>query len=335
MNFCAYTGYLNPAEHPNYSYFDLAFPAFLFADACFVLFWLIVKWKLVLLPLLGMLLCAHSVRTYFPINIPHEVPDGAIKILSYNVMNFGGGPMDKTDLKDNPIVDYILNSDADIVCIQEGTVVGHEQLVAILSKKYPYIQQGAADGCHYNVCISKHPIIEAKNIPYESKTNKSYAYTVVIGEDTLLVVNNHFESYKLKDGDKKDYKDIIMHPKDDSNKEKYGSLIHKLIAANEVRGPQADRVAEYIDSIPCKYKIACGDFNDSPLSYTHRRMTRTLNDAYTRSGFGPGISFHTDGMFFRIDNILVSDNIETYQTKVDNSIDKSDHYPIVSYLILK
>ena len=335
MNFCAHSAYLHPTYHPTISYFGLAFPAFLVMNLCFVIFWALVKRRCVLIPLIGMCLCPVSIRTYFPINYRPAPPDGAIKFLSYNVMNFGGKPMADLDYESNPISEYILNSGADIVCIQEGIVTGLKNFKDALSETYPYIQEGAEDGCHYNVCISKFPIVDSQEVHYESKTNKSYAYKILIGEDTVLVVNNHFESYHLHDEDRANYKDIIRHPKNDSTVIKYDSLVHKLELRNSVRGLQADRVAEYMDSVPCKYKIACGDFNDPSLSYTHHRMTRTLNDAFTRSGMGPGTSYNQSGMYFRIDNILVSPSIATYRTKVDNSISESDHYPILSYLILK
>lgn len=335
MNFCAYTAYLHPTYHPNLSYFGLAFPVFLAANVAMLIVWLIRKSKWMFLPLVGMLLCAYSVRTFFPINYRPEPPVGSIKFMSYNVANFGGAPMAKMEYDQNPIVRYMLNSDADIICIQEGNVAGQSKIVDVLRKTYPYIQSGSQDGCHFNACISKYPIISAEEIHYESKTNKSYAYKLLIDEDTVLVVNNHFESYQLHTEDRNDYKQIIMHPKNDSTMLRFDSLTHKLIAKNKIRGLQVDRVAEYIDSVQCKYTIACGDFNDPSLSYTHHRLTRTLNDAFTRSGFGIGYSFNRSGMYFRIDNILVSENIATYKTKVDNSIRESDHYPIISYLFLK
>lgn len=336
MLFCAYTGYLHPARFPEFSYFGLAFPLFLSLNALFILLWLIVEWKMVALPLAGMLLCAKSVFIYTPMNLfEEEAPEGSIKLLSYNVMNFGGKPMANIDYASNPIVSYILSSEADIVCLQEGSVVNLPLLKQVLSSEYPYIQQGAEDGCHYNLCMSKYPILEAENVPFVSKTNRTYAYKILVHDDTLLIVNNHFESYHLHNEDVQDYKDIIKNPKDNKKKGKYLSLTHKLSQANALRGSQADCVAEYIDSVQCKYKVACGDFNDSPLSYTHRRMTRTLRDAYVDNGFGPGISFHMHGMYFRIDNILVNENIATYQTKVDNSIAESDHYPIISHIFLK
>ena len=335
MNFCAYTAYLHPTYHPNFSYFGLAFPVFLAANVLFFFFWLLRKNWLVFLPLVGMLACACSVRTFFPINYRPEAPEGSIKFMSYNVANFGGPPMAKVDYDQNPVVRYMLDSDADIICIQEGNVAGSSKVAEVLSKTYPYIMTGSQDGCHFNACISKYPVLSSEQIHYESKTNRSYAYKLLIDDDTVLVVNNHFESYQLHTEDRDDYKKIIMHPKNDSTILRFDSLTHKLIAKNRIRGLQADRVAEYIDSVKCKYKIACGDFNDPSLSYTHHRMTRTMNDAFTQSGFGIGYSFNRSGMYFRIDNILVNDNIATYKTKVDNSISESDHYPIISYLFFK
>lgn len=334
MNFCAYTSCLHPTYHPNFSYFGLAFPVFLFLDFCFVLFWLVFKWKMVAIPIVGMLCCASSIFTYCPLNFKKSVPEGCIKVMSYNVCYFGKDKSERMNFETNAVAKYILDSGADIVCLQEGKVVGVKDKESAFSRIYPYMQEGVEDA-HVNVCMSKYPIVGAEEINYESKTNRSFAYKILIGKDTVLVVNNHFESYKLQDDDKSEYKNIIKHPRDTSNVNNYRLLTHKLAAVNSIRGLQVDRVAEYVDSVPCKYKIVCGDFNDSPISYTHRRLTRNLTDAYTQSGFGPGISFHESGMFFRIDHILINDNIVSYQSKVDNSISESDHYPIISHLFLK
>ena len=78
--------------------------------------------------------------------------------------------------------------------------------------------------------------------------------------------------------------------------------------------------------------IVCGDFNTSPISYTHRRLTEYLNDAYTRTGNGVGNSYNRSGMYFRIDNILVSPDITPYGAIVDKSIKTSDHYPIFCFI---
>lgn len=334
MNFCAYSTFIHPAHHSRFSYFGLIFPAFLVLNMLFVAFWLCFKKKLALLPLAGFILCAPSIRTYFPLNYRKESPPGAIKFISYNVMNFAGGMEEEGNCTTNPIVRYLLNSDADIICMQEGDFSSLPGLKDSLTSKYPYFVESSGIMGQTNTCVSKFPVLDVQEVCYESTSNRSHAYKLLVGNDTVLVVNNHLESYQLQAEDKANYKEIIVNPKNDSTVVMYGNLMNKLKVKNVVRSLQADRVAEYVDSVPCKYKIVCGDFNDPSLSYTHHRLTRNLNDAFTRSGFGAGISYNRSGMYFRIDNILVSPNIDTYMTKVDNSIDESDHYPIISYLIL-
>ena len=81
--------------------------------------------------------------------------------------------------------------------------------------------------------------------------------------------------------------------------------------------------------------IVCGDFNDSPISYTHRVVGEGLNDAFVESGNGFGISYNQNHFYFRIDNILLSKNLKSYRCTVDNTIKSSDHYPIWCYVAEK
>ena len=335
MNFCAYTSCIPPQEHPGLSYFGLMFPVFLAGNALFLLFWLIVRWRLVLLPAAGMLLCAGSVRAYIPFNCPSVHPEGSIKILSYNVMGFGGSK--KKTWQENPILHYLLESDADIICLQEAQKKLIDNAIDSISELYPY-QHHELHNDNYIVCFSKFPIVSTHSIDYPTKSNRSYAYEMLVGKDTLLVINNHLESYKLSKEDKADYKSIIKnykHPEDNHSETKYHSLTEKISRHDSIRGIQTDSVAAYIARAPHRYIIACGDFNASPISYPHYRLTERLNDAYTCSGNGPGTSYNRSGMYFRIDHILVSPDIEAYEAKVDKSIDQSDHYPIHCFVKLK
>ena len=64
----------------------------------------------------------------------------------------------------------------------------------------------------------------------------------------------------------------------------------------------------------------CGDFNDTPLSYTYRLMSRGLQDAFREKGRG----FYNT---FRIDYVLVSDDFEVLSYEVP-SVEFSDHHPV-------
>lgn len=335
MNFCAHTSCLPPQNYPEWSYWGLMFPVFLVVNVLFVFFWLIFKWKLVLLPLVGMAFCADSVRAYFPINIPSEPPVGSIKVLSYNVMAFGE---DKSlSWNKNPIMKYLLDSRADIICLQEARKTLVDDALDSISSIYPYsYYQLETD--NYIMCFSKFPIESVTKIDYPTTTNHSYAYEMCVGEDTLLVINNHLESYKLSPEDRDDYKSIFQnyrHPEQNNSETKYLGLIGKIAEHDSIRGFQVDSVAAFVARNQGRHIVLCGDMNATPVSYVHHCLTKHLNDAYTRSGNGPGISFYQSHMYFRLDHIFVSPNVKAYSAKVDNTIKYSDHYPISCFVKLE
>lgn len=122
----------------------------------------------------------------------------------------------------------------------------------------------------------------------------------------------------------------------DPQKEKVKSgarlLVRKLAEASAIRAPQADSIAKAIARSKHPYIIVCGDFNDTPISYAHRVISQDMDDAFTQSGCGLGISYNQNKFYFRIDNILVSPNLQSFNCTVDRSIKESDHYPIWCYI---
>lgn len=335
MLFCAYSSWLPPQEHPSLSYLGLMFPVLLVANLFFIPFWLMFKRRLVLLPVAGLLLCAGSIRAYLPVNVPATPPEGCLKVLSYNVMAFGD---EKTfGLETNPILHYLLDSQADIVCLQEGRKNFIDRTIALFDSVYPYNSLELVPD-NYMACFSRHPILSTRKLDYPSRNNSSFVYEILVGGDTLLVVNNHFESYRLSTEDKDNYKSIIVnykHPEENDSETKYLSLAEKLSMHDSIRGIQVDSVAAFVERNQGRPMVVCGDFNASPISYPHHRLTQLLDDAYTRSGNGPGLSYNRSGMYFRLDHILVSPDIKAYGAKVDRSISVSDHYPIACMVKLR
>ncbi len=336
MMVCAYSVYLHPVHYPNWSYLGMLFPIPLFVNACFFLVW-IFKPKYLPVPLVGMCLCMSAIRTLFPINPFQGNPEGrTIKVLSYNVMMFGRSESDEA-WEDNDILRYILDSEADIVCLQEHVHIEDEAVDKLIREKYDYIGICKNDTSS-SVILSRFPVVSSVLIDIPSETNISCAFNLLVGEDTMTVINNHLESYKLNDDDKEKYKEIFRDIRDRSGKEEirenFWLLEEKLAKANQIRAVQADSIDAFVQRCTSKYIISCGDFNDCPISYVHNVMSRHLKDAYTRSGNGLGFSYHRNGMYFRIDNILVSENIRAYHAKVDDSVDRSDHYPIFCTLEL-
>ena len=330
-------GRLNPVDYPSLANLGLGFPILLVFNLVFLVVWCFCRLRSVWLPLLGFILCYGPIRTYSPFNFPEDKPHGSIKVLSYNVFMFSS--WDEPHGAKNPIVDYIVKSKADIVCLQEAQarLDNGDQIYSTLKTHYPYFKLMIKKhpGADYIVLLSKYPVLWQDTIPYGSSSNQSVAYMLDIKGTKTLVVNNHFESNGLSSGDKEGFKTLVKGElKTDEAKKQSVHLIKKLGDVSARRAPQAEAVARFVKKYLDKQipVILCGDFNDSPLSYTHHVISKELNDCYVESGNGPGISYHKSGMYFRIDHIFCSDDFESYGAKVDNSVTTSDHYPIYCWL---
>ena len=297
---CAYSSYINPVAHPVWSCAGLAFPAFLITNVLFFFFWLVVYRRYALVSLLTFFCCFGAICTYIPINLFEKEPPGdAVKVLSYNTMAFEQG---HPNLKDNPnsVLEYLRNSNADIICLQEYILSNRlaKKDVDYALRNYPYKHYYKLTGANGLGCYSRYPILSAHPVEYDSRNNGSVAYTINVSDGARI-------------------------------------LIGKLAEASAIRASQADSIAKLVAGFRGGGVIVCGDFNDSPLSYAHRVIGKELDDAFVQSGNGFGISYNQNHFYFRIDHILLSKNLESYQCTVDKTIKSSDHYPIWCFVAKK
>ncbi len=341
---CAYASTIHPAEYPSCSYLGMLLPATIFINLGFILLWLFIKKFWTIISIASLIICYMPIRDYCPVNIMQDTPsENSLKLLSYNVMGFGSK---NSGWEDNAILHYLTNSGADIICLQEAYNISNTQIQDILHEHYPYISICKTAESHLAV-VSRLPIVDTLDIDFPESTNHCCMFKVKTDNgDTIAIFNTHLESYHLTATDRDTYDDMLReaagrkeHTDTLANGEGWDqaffTLTDKLEKANVTRSHQADTLAGVINQTREKYIIVCGDFNDTPLSYTHRTLTQNLNDAYTMTGNGPGISYNKNHMYFRIDNILITPNITPYSAKVDNSIKESDHYPIFCYIELQ
>lgn len=326
-----FSDHINPVEHPFMACAGLAFPVFLCLNLAFLVFWIVFKWRMTAIPVVAFLVAYAPIRTYIPINNRADIPPEAIKILSYNTQGFNA----KGDIHDfNSIVTYIKESNADIVCLQEA-VAGYDKADSILKQIYPHSCLTRIGKRQDNALalFTRYPIVRTESIGYDSEGNGSVAYFLKKGSDTILVVNNHFESNSLTIDEKLRYEEMLKGELgQDSMRKESRKLLDKLAASAKRRAPQADSVHIYIEEHSQYPTIVCGDFNDCPISYTRRTVAKGLTDCYKSSGNGLGLSYNQRHFYVRIDNIMCSQDFKSYGCKVDNHIESSDHYPIFCWL---
>ena len=68
MLLTGFADYVNPVSHPTLSCFGMAFPIFLLFNLIFIVFWLIFKWRMAIIPIAGYVLAYVPIRIYIPIH---------------------------------------------------------------------------------------------------------------------------------------------------------------------------------------------------------------------------------------------------------------------------
>jgi endonuclease/exonuclease/phosphatase family metal-dependent hydrolase len=342
----AFSDYVSPFRMILFSYLGLFFPFILLFNLAVLLVWVLFKqWKTAIINSLVILACFSSIRTYFPLHTKTEnVPENAIKLLTYNVMRFEKGKRDQLN-KPNKILQYIQEVDADIVCIQEyGASQKNpnyltEKDIMKAMKNYPYHYfhnlhfpyQSEIFGL---IIYSKFPILSAKKVPYKSDYNGSFVVELDVRGKRVTLINNHLESNKLSEEERNNYyrftQDMDSYSLDVFTK----MMTKRLGPAYRIRAIQAQLIDKIIKENKNPYIIVCGDFNDTPISYARHKIKGKLHDAFVESGCGLGITYNKYRFLFRIDYILHGNNIKAYNCTV-GKLKNSDHYPLWCYLELK
>ena len=136
MLLVGYSDRLYPADHPLLSTAGMTFPIFLLINMAFLFFWLVFKWRMAWIPVVGYVFAYVPISIYFPVNSRQELPEDALKIISYNVCTYGGNY--KYEDGFGPILDYLREEKADIVCIQEDVDSWRRYVFKEYQKDYAY-----------------------------------------------------------------------------------------------------------------------------------------------------------------------------------------------------
>lgn len=251
-----------------------------------------------------------------------------LKVLTYNTHAMMIGESLDSKLA---MLQYINQLDADIVCLQEVLVYKSGQRLTLpmlreAMRQYPYTYY---DFKHYNsrrqfgnVVFSRYPLIHKQTIRYESASNISSQCDVVVGADTLRLVVNHLESFKLEDSDF--HIDSLT-----SGNFKESSLNRKLTKTSQLRRKQVQQVRSAIRQSPYP-AIAVGDFNAVPLSLVYWTMNLGMRDCFAETSVGRyGATYQRKGIGIRIDYIFCSRELVPLACRTEKK-HYSDHYPVVA-----
>jgi endonuclease/exonuclease/phosphatase family metal-dependent hydrolase len=251
-----------------------------------------------------------------------------LKVMTYNTHAMMIG---ETLASKKAMLKYLNNQDADVICLQEVLVYKNPNRLTLNALRaemsnypYTYFDFKRYDNVRQfgNVVFSRYPLINKQTIRYESQSNISSQCDVVVGQDTLRLVVNHLESFRLNNSDFS--LDSLT-----ANTLRESSLNRKLTYASRLRRQQAYSVRKAIHYSPYPV-IAVGDFNAIPLSAVYWIMNTGLRDCYAESSVGRyGSTYERKGIRVRIDYIFTSRALKSLACRVGKER-YSDHYPVIA-----
>jgi len=346
---CAYAAsYISPARYWIFAFFGLAYPYLLLLNLLFVLVWLLFWKRFIWISIIVILLGFNQILSILQFRkaSAQNVPAGSMKILSYNVHSLYEIHKSKGKIRTlSKVTDFLVQQSPDILCIQEFFLRSEDSLKVL--QKFT----GGLHTDHYSIknyveikdkrkifaiaTFSRYPITGMGHLRISNRNIFAIYTDLAMGRDTIRVYNIHLESIRFGRNDYSFYAqltDQVKEPDDNFDlSEGVFKIFSKLKKAFVIRANQVDVLKENIARSPYPV-IVCGDFNDTPASYTYHQMTSGLHDSFCKAGTGfLGSTYAGNFPSFRIDYILYDDAFTSFNYS-KSSIDLSDHYPVQVFL---
>lgn len=318
---------VNPAKAWILVIFGLLFVP-LFLLNLLLLIWAIKRRsKAFIIPLLTLLPSFFFTGRYVQFfNTEVDNDRGCVRLVSYNVGRFVAGGRTKTNMAANrdSIVNFLKKQDADIICLQEFCSSDLASVRTFLNQHFPdytpvwylYTRRRLSFG---NVILSRLPVKGKGKIIFEKSTNLAIYADVMTDGGLLRVYNCHLESYSISLS-----RLVKSVGKDRKILKETESKMKNSISR---RPKQVDQVFSHIVDSPHE-SVVCGDFNDSPVSYTYYKMCQGREDSFVEAGVGFGATYSTLWPLLRIDYVLYPQSFDALSHRTPR-LEYSDHYPVV------
>ena len=329
--------HISPEKFTLPAFFGLAYPYILLANILFLLFWIVKLRREAIISFVVIMLGITHLNNYIRFGT-RRIEDYSFSLLSYNIRLFNH--LEGNDRSDNNVIELLKKENPDIICMQEFYLDGthadiKNNFEAKLNKDYQiHYKSLSMPGRRFYgiVTLSSFPIINRGDVVHPNSSSLTIFSDIVIGADTIRVYNNHLQSFRLRRIKSSFLEEISGREQNDLMRE-IRSLSVSLKEGFIQRAKQSMVLRKHIENSPYPV-IVCGDFNDTPVSYSYRKIRKNLKDAFVEAGNGAGFTYRDKYPPNRIDYILYSGNIFCTGFSI-NRVKFSDHYPISGYFRIK
>jgi endonuclease/exonuclease/phosphatase family metal-dependent hydrolase len=327
--------HINPEYFALPALFGLAYPYLLLVNIIFAITWGALLRYEFLISVIVIAAGYTHLSNYIKIGKPEGNKEGTFKVMSYNLRLFNN--FESHDVgSEKKVLAFLTNQQPDILFLQEFYVNGNpaekDQAIktALGGKYYSHMKViGSGKNRFYGIATySKFPIVRKGEIIHPSSSSLSIFTDIVIQKDTFRLFNNHLQSFRLKRMESSFIDEMTAQ----YDKEAIGEMKNisvSLLKGFVRRAQQAQRVKAQVNHSQYPVIVA-GDFNDTPVSYSYRKIRKGLNDSFVNSGYGAGFTYKGNYPANRIDYILYDNALESRRFEIIK-VRYSDHYPVIAY----
>ncbi|MDC8000857.1 endonuclease/exonuclease/phosphatase family protein [Aequorivita todarodis] len=305
--------YLPPKSFPTLSLLSLVVSLLIIVNIIFAIYWAVQFRRRFLVSFTVLLI------SYFYFNVFYEVSSegdtsqykNTLSVLSYNVRLFNA--YEKNPDTDAPqiIAEMLFEENPDVVCVQEYY---NPNTIDFSGYPYQYIHFKSEKAKLGHAIFSKYPLVNTGAFDFEDTYNNTLYADVVKGTDTLRIYSLHLQSLGI-------IPRVSFLQESDNEK-----LRKRVSRAFEMQQQQVAAILEHKAKTNHPV-ILSGDFNNTPFSYSYRKLKDGMQDAFRERGNGLGTTFKFEGFPMRIDYIFASNGLDILSF---DTLKKtfSDHYAV-------
>lgn len=333
---------VNPTRFWPIAFLGLGYLVLAGVNLLFVFYFLLRRRRRALLSVLVLILGWPALSLSFCFfSDPADTSLGSFKVMSYNTRLFDLYNWSHNEKTRAKMFALLQREKPELLCLQEfyerdgGENQNLDTLKKLLNLPYVHVEYTLTiekSGQHFGIATySKYPIVTQGSIIFNNRSNNICIYTdILLDKDTVRVYNMHLQSIRFGYADHRFLNAVVSGEDAKDELENSKNILRRIKRGFTRRAGQAQSIAAHMASCPYP-KIVCGDFNDTPISYTYHTISKGMDDAFLESGQGIGKTYSTAYPLPRIDYILHSPFYEGSGFEVIRE-ELSDHYPIVCRL---
>lgn len=324
----AFAGNVSPKHNLFITGLGLALPVMLVLCLVMLVYWAVRRKVWLVLPLLGLVANYGYLSAILQLSSGGAEPSGyMLKLMTLNVRNFVN---DAQDDSVDEIKSYLEDEGVNVVCFQEykDFVSGRpERVCKFLEESYPHRAVAGS-----TAIFSKFPIRKKDYLTFRESNNAAQWADIEVSNDcTVRILNVHMQTTgvnsTLRQAAKMEQQGIAV-----SETQRADMVAGRMGYEYIRRAEQADIISDIVRETETPL-VLCGDFNDTPASYTYKRLKGRLEDGFKTAGEGYMYTYRGAKGLMRIDYIFHSRDLAgvSYYSQ-DHGW--SDHNPVIMELNL-